>query len=385
MKKCLVFGLSSQWAGVEAFIFNYIKNMEKIDNTIRYEFVLFDKVPDYFEDSFLKNHEVHIVPTRLRRPIAYYNKLKKIVRQGQFDIIWYNACTLSDITLLKIAKKYRVPCRIVHSHNSENMGGKFVQCLHTIHKKAIGRIATDFFACSKEAGEFMFSERICKKDMQIVKNAICVEKYVFNSEIRQTKRRSLGIQEELLIGHVGRFHFQKNHDFIIKVFNHVLLMHENSKLLLIGEGELKEKIINESKKLGIFDKIIFLEKRKDVNELIQAMDVFLFPSRFEGLGIALIEAEASDLPCIISDKIPDEAKLTKKIRSFSLQESPKVWADAILEESKNSTRKSQEKVFKEKGYDISYNAKIMVNSFNKMIERGKQENKACFSVKENHL
>ena len=367
MKKCLVFGLSSQYAGVESFIFNYIENMERINENIKFEFLLFDKIPEYLSASFLESHEVHIVPTRTMKPIAYYNGLKQIIKKGHYDIIWYNVCTLSDITLLKVAKKYGVSCRIVHSHNSENMGGKIAGILHNIHKREIEKVATHFFACSRVAGEFMFPEKVSKNEMKVVKNAIPVKKYIFDLGIRKRIREILGIRDELVIGHIGRFHFQKNHDFILDVFDELLSLHANSKLLLIGEGPLKQNIIDKSKNLKIYDKIIFLEKRADVHELLQAMDVFIFPSRFEGLGIALIEAEASDLPCVIADTIPREARLINKIKVLSLDKSPVVWAKTVLEASKKSIRNSQEDIFKEKGYDVTLNAKMLSDTFNNII------------------
>ena len=352
MKKCLVFGISSQLGGVESFLFNYIRFMKKENNLIEFEYVVIDKVPDFFY-LFEPEAKVHVVPNRIKNPVKYIQRLKQILCEKKYDIVWYNVCTLSDITLLKLAKKYNISCRIVHSHNNENMGGTIVGFLHKWQKMQIQNYATEFFACSKEAGDFMFAPNIKDERIKIVKNAIEVEKYTYNSETRRVKRMELGISDEMLIGHVGRFHFQKNHTFLIKIFEKIVSLKCNTKLLLIGEGGLKPEIIKMAETLGVREKIIFLEKRMDINELLQAMDVFLFPSVFEGLGIALIEAQAADLPCVISDVIPKEAHITNKVYTLSLKDSPKRWAEKVINEAENDIRRSQIEKFREKGYDIS--------------------------------
>lgn len=364
MKKYLVLGISSQLGGVETFIFNYIENMKAFSEEDRYEFVVFDKLPDFVKKSKLAGNKFHIVPSRIRNPIGYYKGLCEILSENNYDVLWYNACTLSDITLLKLAKKYRIPCRIIHSHNSKNMGGKLVGLLHTLHKAEIAKFANEFFACSGVAGEYMFPNRINRDCVKIIRNAIDVEKYDYNTLVRATKRRELGVEDKLLIGNVGRFHFQKNHDFIIDIFEKVLLQNRDSKLLLVGNGELKSKIIKKSEKLGIRNDIIFLENRSDINELLQAVDVFLMPSLFEGLPFALIEAQAADLPCVISDTISEEAIITENVCVLPLKEEPEMWAECIIRIASETYRKSQASLLEKKGFDISCNAKIIVEYLN---------------------
>lgn len=364
MKKFLILGISSQLGGVETFIFNYVENMKKQGNDDKYDFVVFDRLPAFVESSPLCQDKFHIIPSRISNPFGYYKGLKEILIKNQYDILWYNACTLSDITLLKMAKKYNVPCRIIHSHNSENMGGKVVGLLHTFHKKQIGKVANEFFACSENAGNYMFPKTICKERMRIIKNAINVEKYQYSETVRFSKRQELGIEKELLIGNVGRFHFQKNHEFIIDIFKKVLKRQKNAKLLLIGNGELKDLIARKIERLQISNNVIFLENRNDVNELLQAIDVFLMPSLFEGLPFALIEAQASDLPCVISENISKEAIITDSVCSLSLEEKPEVWANNIINSTEKHVRKSQVSLFRERGFDISYNAKQIIEYLN---------------------
>lgn len=359
MKKYLVFGISEQMGGVESFLFNYVGKMMNDEN--RFEFIFFDTVPDFFHESVLKNCKYYVVTSRTRNYLKYIQGLDKILKDGKYDVLWYNVCTLSDITLLKLAKKQNIPCRIVHGHNSENMGGKLVGVLHWLHKKEVMLYSTENFACSDKAAEFMFGT---KNGVEIVNNAIEVSKYKYNETVRNKVRNELNITDELVIGHVGRFHTEKNHVFIIKVLKQIVQLNNSVKLILIGDGSLKKRIISYAKEKGVFENIIFLEKRTDVNELLQAMDVFLFPSLFEGLGLALIEAQAADLPCVISNTIPDAAILTEKVVIKSLNDSPADWAKTLLNCGKDKARKDRELLLRQKGYDIQDNADMLIKYIN---------------------
>lgn len=357
MKKYLVFGISSQFGGVESFLINYVGGMMDSDN--QFEFVLFERVPSFFEESVLKKCKYYIVPTRTKRPIEYYRKLTKIIKNGNYDILWYNACTLSDITLVQIANKYGVPCRIIHSHSSANMGSNLVGILHQIHKRNIEKYITEAFACSKEAGEFMFPKKV--DNITVINNAIQAQKYRYSEETRKKIRDELQVENEILIGHVGRFHQTKNHVLIIKVFSEILKLNSSAKLVLVGEGNTKEDIIQLAKEEKVFDNIYFLGKRMDVNELLQGMDVFLFPSLFEGLAISLVEAQAADLPCVISDTISKSTVLTDKIVALSLDDAPDKWAKAVLDSARKWKREDRIALIEDKGFDIEENARKLKN------------------------
>lgn len=360
MKRYLIFGFSSQRGGVESCLMNYISNMMGEECT--FEFIVFDKIPEYLQNAPFKECKMHIIPKRTNNPVKYYNKLKQILRKGRYDVLWYNVCTLSDITLLKIAKRENVPCRIVHSHNGANMGGKLVGFLHNKHKKIIEKYATDFFACSKVAAEFMFPESLSEKgEVKIINNAINTGEYKFSKKVRAKVRDSLGLTSQLLIGNVGRFHFQKNHKFILDIFAEVLKKKEDARLLLIGSGELKDEFCKSAKEKKVLSNIFILENRSDVNELLQAMDVFLFPSLFEGLPLSLIEAQTADLPCVISDTISDEVLITDRNLVLSLKDSAERWAKEVIEKGNDGNRTDMTAVMKSHGYDIYENAKLLIN------------------------
>lgn len=366
MHKYLVFGMGSQRGGIESFLINYISKM--VSEEDQFDFVLFDFVPDFISNSALNKCTMHIVPKRTKNPILYYKKLNEILSKEKYDVVWYNVCTLSDILLLKLAKRWNVPCRIVHSHNGANMGGTLIGLAHSFNKKIIKKYVTDYWACSEVAAKFMFPpEIINNQKVKYIKNAIDTNAYRFNEETREKVRKELQLTNELLIGHIGRFHFQKNHEFILDIFEKIKESDDNVRLLLIGDGELKGKISSIAKERGVLQSICMMEKRTDINELMQAMDVFLFPSLFEGLPFVLVEAQTAGLPCVISDTISKEVILTDNVQVLSLHDSIDKWISAILKSGEEKSREKYVEMVSSKGFDISERAVDLKNYLNKII------------------
>lgn len=330
--KILIFGLSSRLGGVESFLLNYSCELLKIDSSIYLDFIVFDEVPSYC--SALEESErcaFIVVPNRFLHPFRYKRILRHSMLIGHYDALWVNLCTLSDISVLKIAGPF-IPCRIIHSHNSENMGNHVNKVLHAIHKPQLEKCATDFFACSEQAATFMFDGAVSNvEDIVIVPNAIDVDRFTFNEEVRNEKRAFLEWQNCFVIGNVGRFHSQKNHHFIIQVFKKVIEKKPHARLLLIGEGDLRDSVENEIKSYGIEDAVSILDPVVDIEKMYSAMDVFLFPSLYEGLGLAAIEAQTSGLPCLLSDTIPSVCRISNKTKFMSLRKSASEWADALID------------------------------------------------------
>lgn len=191
----------------------------------------------------------------------------------------------------------------------------------------------------KEAGKWMFG----KHNFQIMNNAIDAKKFIYNEEVRKRKRAELGVEDKFVIGHVGRFNLQKNHEFLVKCFADFAKTNEDAILVLIGNGELQEKIKAMAKEYGIETKVKFLGLREDIPQLLQAMDLFLFPSLFEGLPVTLVEAQAAGLPCVISDMITDEIMITDQISKVSLSGNTSLWNQEIVK-YRYSKRKIQWKL-----------------------------------------
>lgn len=231
---------------------------------------------------------------------------------------------------LDIIKKAGIPVRIAHSHNNETVhDAKWLiklcmQKLYTIN-------ATDLFACSQEAGEYLFKN----KKFKVLKNAIDSSRFIADNDKRQVARHELGIENNFVVGHVGRLHPQKNHTFLLEVFNEIKKLRADAVLILVGSGPLKEEIENKVRSLGLEKDVIFLGNRKDMDYIYQATDVCIFPSLFEGLGIVAIEAQAAGIPVICSDGFPKEACVTPLYKKMELSKSPILWAKAAIDMAEN--------------------------------------------------
>lgn len=248
------------------------------------------------------------------------------------------------------AKNAKVPVRIAHAHStSQDRNWKLVFKL--ISKKLISLYTTDLFACSADAGEWMFGT----KDVHILPNAIDIERYAFNLLIRNQTRKALGLDDAFVIGHVGRFSAVKNHSFLTDVFAQIKRQEPNSKLLLVGAGSEMQAVQQKVKALGLGADVIFTGVRNDVANLMQAMDVFVFPSLYEGLGIVLIEAQAAGLPCVVSDVIPREAYLTDLVTAEKLSSSVETWAEKILKK-REVLRTDRRAEIAAHGFDITTEA-----------------------------
>lgn len=373
MRKILVIGQSDNPGGVEAVIKRYY---EKVKKEIQFDLMVFTDVC-YDEEYYKKNNcdVIYIKNAQFRHPYKYRWEIKKFFAEnrGVYDAIWYNSCDLANCGyIMKQAKKIGIKKRIVHAHNNELMqtGKKryFYELMHHYWKYNIDRYATDFWACSALAGKFFYKESILKSDKyKIINNAINVKKYCRNDETRKQIRKKLGVNDsDIILGHVGRFQYQKNHEYLIDIYNLFHKKYPDSRLLLIGQGVEEDVIKNKVEKFNLSQNVSFMGIRDDVDELFQAMDVFVLPSRFEGLGIVLIEAQAAGLPCVTSkDVVPNMVNVTGNVEFVALDESVEKWVSTIYRQTNKKIDYvlSNNKV-SEAGFDIDVEAK----KFKKYIE-----------------
>lgn len=258
---------------------------------------------------------------------------------------------------LRIAKRYGL-FTIAHSHSTASRGNKIEQLIKNIMQIPI-RFSADFFlACSEEAGKWLFGEKTTKKDnYKVLRNAIDVKKYRFDEGKRDEIRKILGIEDSFVVGHVGSFTSPKNHRFLLNVFHEMQRQAQNSVLLLVGDGPLRAEIEKQISGLGLQRKVILTGKIPNVNDYLQAMDVFVFPSTFEGIPLAMVEAQAAGLPCIISDRISPEVLITDSIKSLPLHQNFEVWAQEILEFKNGYQRRDTTDEIYKAGYDVESNAR----------------------------
>ena len=287
----------------------------------------------------------------------FIKEVTEILDNG-YDIVHLHTSWWRGFLLEDIAREKKVPKIIVHSHNTdvhikENQSRQDARKLHFEQRELLTEDkATDFIACSEEAAEWLYGDKISKNKVHIIPYAIEIDNYTFNSDLRESYRTKLGLKsDDYVIVHVGRFAYQKNHDFLLEVFKSISEEHENTILLLVGIGELEEQIRSRVYQYKLDNKVLFLGKRDDVNCIMQAADIFAFPSRFEGFGIVLIEAQAAGLKCIVSNEIPAIAKITKNIEFLPLDQER--WKENLQKYRNGYNREDMSEIMENSGFGMS--------------------------------
>lgn len=361
MNRILVFGMTENPGGVESVIMNYYRNIDR--TKIQFDFLCNSYEKIAYEDEILKlgGKTIHF-PARSKDYFGYKRKLESFFKEHakEYAAIWVNVCSLANIDYLKLAKKYGVKKRIIHSHNSQNMDGKLRGYLHQRNKKHIDTYATDFWACSEDAAKWFYDEPVLKKCV-LIHNAIDVDKMKFDPAARQKIRSQLGWEDCYILGNIGRLHFQKNQSFILDVFAELFQSKQEARLVLVGQGEdegmLKEKI----SELRITDKVYMAGMQSNPNEWLSAFDLFLFPSLFEGLSVVAMEAQANGVPVLASKGvIPSEVVINKNFMLYDLKDGAEEWSRQILsmmELIKREETVQIEKNFVAAGYEINHEVK----------------------------
>ena len=339
--------------GITKNVMNYCKYM---DDDIKLEFVMMNDIPENYK-KFIKNElnsKYYILPYRNRNPFKYIMKLRDILVSDKVDIVHVHGNSSTLALELLAAKIAGVKVRIAHSRNTT--------CNHKLSnillKPIFNMTYTDAFACGNDAGKWMFG----KKKFVVIKNGNEINNFKYKIDVRDKVRRDLGLGNDVIaLGHVGCFNYQKNQGFLIEIAN--ILKNQNFKFMmfLIGEGDLKKQIENQVNMLSLSSDVVFLGQRDDIQELLQAMDMMLLPSRFEGLPNVLIEWQMAALPSFVSDQITDEAKVTELVKYLPIKDA-KVWTDEIIEynypDRSLSAIESYEKM-KKAGYDIKENCILL--------------------------
>lgn len=374
--KVLVIGMTSNFGGIEAVIMNYYKKIDS--NIITFDFLCFSEEKMAFADYVKKNHSrVFYLPSQ-KYFLRYNVKMRFFFKHniGIYDAIWVNLNEIHNLSTLKYAKKYDIPIRILHAHNSQNiygtgLGGKIREILHNLNKGKVEKLATDFFACSEGASKYFYPSKL-QHQVKIISNAIEIEKYTYHNAKRVEIRKKLALDQELLIGNVGRLHFQKNQKFLIDVFRCIYNKNKNARLVLVGQGPDEEILKKKVKEIGLEEYVFFAGVQTDIQAWLSAMDVFCFPSLFEGLGVVALEVQANGLP-IISSKtvIPSQVKVLDNFEFYPLNRTPEEWAEKILTMDR---KRIDEEIIRSCFERTEFNIKNEARKFEKMLlERYKRE------------
>ena len=268
--------------GVESVVMNYYRNIDK--EKIQFHFLCDEDSTDIpYQEIEKLGGKVIIIPP-YQKLFKYQKELYRIFKENNYKIVHSHINALS-VFPLRIAKKAKIPVRIAHSHSTSNKKEWKKNILKMILRPLSKLYANNYFACTEYAGKWLFGKKVVeRKELNVINNAIDLKKFEFNENTREDLRKELGIKEDVLvIGHVGRFMKQKNHEFLIDVFEKAIKQDDNIYLILVGQGPLEDKIKEMAKEKGIEYKILFLGQRNDVNKLYQAMDIFVLPSLYEGL------------------------------------------------------------------------------------------------------
>lgn len=365
MKRILVIGMSDNKGGMESYIMNLYRKIVAYG----YQF-------DFYLSHTMKKtayeEEILALGGRLFRdgygrrenPFLHYKNLKKVLKDPKIIGVYLNTCVLVDIDILKIAKKLKKKIRVVHSHNSDYMSplGFVSKWIERRNKKKIKKVATHVFACSDVAGKWMFGN----EPYRVIKNGIEVEKFIFDEKVREKIRFQHGIHNKLVVGTIGRIQYQKNPEFIVELFKEIHKREPNAVLLWAGTGseEDVQKVEKQIEEYQLKKQIIRLGAVANANELYQAMDIFILPSRFEGLPFVLVEAQCAGLPCYVTKGgITDEADLTGLLCFLPLEKGASHWADKIVSDSKDFHRVQQVSCLESRGYSISTTTKEVVELF----------------------
>ncbi|MCB0372549.1 MAG: glycosyltransferase family 1 protein [Muricauda sp.] len=353
--------------GAEAMIMNYYRNMDRAK--VQFDFLLHREEKGAYDDEIKSlGGRIHIMPNiNPGNYFAYTAALKQFFKtHPEYKIVHSHLNGLSGI-ILKQARKHGITTRIAHSHTSlfhinlnpfskerASLGYIFKFMVQNLLRNSVRRNSNYYFSCGDKASLWLFGRKNLSR-VQIINNAIATDDFEYNSEVSSSLRKELGLEESLVIGHVGNFVPEKNHHFLLQVFNEIKKKEPTSKLMLVGGGGLQRQYEELAAQMGLGKSVVFMGVRKDVNQLLQAFDVFLFPSTNEGLPVTLIESQAAGLKILASENISNELDITGNLIFMSLEKSPLEWADQLIQMANYERVGTRQKIV-DGNYDIKSNA-----------------------------
>ncbi len=359
--KILQFPLAASKGGMTRYALENWKWMDK--TKFQCDFVTMSKYLDFEEEVLLTGSKIFYISCYAEENQKQFIKEFEAILQEGYDVVHLHTKYWKSFLMEELCKKYHVPRVIVHAHATDIINisdpirkERELQIHEQVKKKFCEELATDFWACSEAAADFLFGEQIPRNKVRIMPNAIETDKFAYNQKARDFYRKKYGLENCFVIGHVGRFGYAKNHKFLLEVFNNILKKVHDARLVLLGTGELLIEVQEYAKALHIEDKILFAGRREDVHNWYQAMDVFCLPSRTEGFPIVLVEAQASGLPCVGSMVITQEVEISPNMVRLPLLVDE--WVKWILKCYEETEKRSRIQTIESK-YDIQNQIEII--------------------------
>lgn len=367
----MVLGGPMGYGGTEAFLMNYYRHINH--ERVQFDFVCQGNTHGVYDDEIISlGGKVFYIPFKSKHPFKFNAKLKEVIKNGKYQIV-HGQMDAMNAWVMWVAKRSGVPIRIAHSHNTNvPTDNIFKKAFNNLAKKMIPKYATDLWACSTEAGEWLFGKNLVKSGkVLIMHNAIDVELFQYDRTTREEIRNKYNIKNDsFVIGHVGRLSYQKNHKLLLKVFADYCKMDKNAVLFLIGDGELRNDLEEMAISLGIEEKVVFAGNQLHPNKFYNAMDIFVFPSFYEGLGITFLEAQTNGLFCICSENVPREGLISDAV-FLSINDPVEKWSQAILLNRNHGRTDNLQSLF-EKGYNIANEAETLVDKYESLVCNYKQ-------------
>lgn len=353
--------------GVESVIYNYFSHMDRKDYDLIY--ISYDTPDPQMQKRFEKiGFTVYSVTKKKENLWKSCKEVYTIMKKHKINIVHSHMTLMCFITSI-LGRMAGARVRIAHSHLAQHPSGikKFIYWTFKIMTRIT---ATDYFACGQEAAQYLYGKSICQKGkVTILNNAVEPELFAYQEKKRKKIRNFYAIEDKLCIGHVGRFTEQKNHHFLIEIFEQIHREYPETVLLSVGSGPLMEEIKNQVKEKKLEDAVIFTGSRNDIDELYQAMDIFVLPSLYEGLAVVLVEAQFAGLTIYTSDKVTKEIGITPNLNYIPLQKSAKEWAEEIMENAVCGRRNDVYPILKQAGYDIFIESKKLDAFYQKRVEK----------------
>ena len=359
--------------GSQSMIMNIYRNIDR--KKMQFDFIV-DRPDDllYAEEITELGGKIYFLPQYKLYNHRYFKKSwhQFFGEHNDYKIIHGHVRSTASI-YLKIAKKYGLQT-ISHSHSTSN-GKGIGAIIKKVLQYKIRYVADYFIGCSKDSAQWLFGKRKANSNKCIIlKNAIDTDKYIYDEILRKKVREEFDVSDgEILIGNIGRFSHMKNHKFLIEIFEKIYEKNNKYKLILVGDGELKEEIRKIVIEKNILDRVVFTGVRRDINRILQAIDIIIMPSKYEGFPVTMVEAQCNGVPCFISDKITSDVCLNSNITKISLNETAEKWATIINQNSITREKKVKEKIIAA-GYDVRYNAKWIEKFYENICEKRKNEN-----------
>ncbi|MBQ2954571.1 MAG: glycosyltransferase [Clostridia bacterium] len=372
--RVLVVGMTATVGGIENFLMTYCGHIDRSR-------VQFDFLTRFADAAYPEQRDAigrtYVIPKRSEDPVGFYREIRRFFREhgGEYDVLWDNECMFNDMTPLQLAAEAGIPVRIAHSHNPQNMDvslrGRGQEILHRTQRAGLSRWANVLWACSRKSAEWACPEMDLA--CTIIPNAIDAARFRHDRCVRQQVRDRYDLADCLVVGHVGRLQYQKNQGFLLQAFARLRQREPRARLMIVGDGPDLADLEARAVELGVSQDVLFLGVRDDVPDLMQAFDVFVMPSRFEGLGMAALEAQAAGLPCVLSDAVPREAAQTADV-AFLPAEDADIWAEKILDVldlQEHRIRPDNVQLITDAGYDIATAADRLAGRFEQLVGRSR--------------